>query len=166
MENRLTKFKKYDTKVSNMPIESWFAFMDHDRIIYDAPYQRDYVWTEKEQQDFLNSILNGVPLGAIAIRKKIVSNGRTHYEIVDGRQRLTTLNLFYTSVIPLKTEDGDLFFKDLNFSEQYSFGDKLLPMISLENISDIDAINYYLMVNFSGVPQNEEHKEKLLEMKK
>lgn len=59
-------------------------------------YQREYVWTDKEVTQLLDDINDEIDstseyfIGTVLVSKK---EEKTHYEVIDGQQRLTTLFL-------------------------------------------------------------------------
>jgi len=51
-------------------------------------YQRGLVWSDKDKQEFVDTLANGFPFGSILIRK----GDKGMYTVIDGQQRLTTIN--------------------------------------------------------------------------
>ena len=85
-------------------------------------HQREFVWTLKKQQKFLDSVLMGMPTSSILLR---VERGDPGVSLEDGRQRLTTLQNFFREGSVLKLQDGRLY-SDLPDSDKmhmrgYSF---------------------------------------------
>lgn len=161
MTNRIKQMKSVETEAVAITIEGWLAFFERDRVFFDADYQRDYVWTEKEQQQFLTDIASGLPMGAVAVVKEKDS---FVYELVDGKQRLTTLKMFFNDQISLKIGDDSVKFSELTQAEQFEFLKADLPMVRLKNASRKQRLEYFLKINFSGVPQSKEHQEKVQNM--
>lgn len=59
------------------------------------PYQREYIWTNRFKRDLIISILKGYPIGVIIVRQKLNDNlSNNNLEVIDGQQRLKTLNEF------------------------------------------------------------------------
>lgn len=165
MQNRIKDKRKFQTTVSNYSVESWLAFMETSRLNLFAYYQRDYVWETQQQQEFLNNIVSGFPLGGISVVKtKHPETFRNVYEIVDGKQRLTTLIKFFTDEISLVIDGVACLYSGLNQAEQNSFLTVPLPMITLENATEKEKIEYFYFINFSGVPQSNEHKLKIIDL--
>lgn len=156
--------KKFKMISSDVSIEFWFGAFEKDMIILDAPYQREYVWTEKEQQAFLMSVIQGLPLSVISVVKNYDHNGRTKYEVVDGRQRLTTLKMFFEGKISLNLDGEKVLFPELSMSDQLYFLQFSLTRLELEKASEKEKIEYFLRLNFGGVPQEEAHRQKVEKM--
>ena len=60
--------------------------------IYIPPFQRNFVWTQKEASRFIESLLLGLPVPGIFLAKEKTSKKMI---VIDGQQRLRTLQLFF-----------------------------------------------------------------------
>lgn len=62
----------------------------------DETFQRRFVWAEKHQVQFIETILEGFPAPEIYLwqGKPDDETGETHYSIVDGQQRVKSVVLF------------------------------------------------------------------------
>jgi uncharacterized protein with ParB-like and HNH nuclease domain len=56
------------------------------------PFQRNYVWTQKDASRFIESLLLGLPVPGIFLAREPESNKLL---VLDGQQRLKTLQFFY-----------------------------------------------------------------------
>lgn len=71
---------------------------------FDASYQRKSdVWAEDKKSFLIDSILKNYPIPAIFMRPIVDNNGKTKYDIVDGKQRLQAIISFIEEDIPLTT---------------------------------------------------------------
>jgi len=66
------------------------------------PFQREYVWRINEASRFIESILLGLPVPGIFLAKERESNKLL---VIDGQQRLKTLQFFYDGYFNPKVED-------------------------------------------------------------
>lgn len=66
-----------------------------DEDIYTPPFQRGYVWDIKMASRFIESLLLGLPVPGIFL--SLETNTEKHL-IIDGQQRLKTLQFFYRGV--------------------------------------------------------------------
>ena len=138
-------------------------------LFLDAEYQRPYVWGEEHQQALLKSIFENQPIDSVAVALNPKDPER-YCEMVDGKQRITTLIMFCEDKIPYKPENGQpLFFSEMEMPDQRNF--KKTRLTSNELLSNdskpdtqVDKVKYFLQKNFGGAPQTEEHRLKVEEM--
>lgn len=60
--------------------------------IYIPPFQRNYVWTQREASRFIESLLLGLPVPGIFLARERDSK---RLLVIDGQQRLKTLQFYY-----------------------------------------------------------------------
>lgn len=169
IENRIRDLETFDARSSSFTVESYIGYFERGAFDYYADYQRDYVWTHNEQQAFLSTLLAGYPVGSVAIVKHDDwdrSDG-PWLEVVDGKQRLMTLDKFVNNEIGFTMPDGKfLIWDELSGPEKLAFGRPYLPMITLHTSDKKVILDFFIGVNFTGVPQSNKHKERVLEMRK
>jgi len=73
------------------------------RIDLDADYQRERVWSRKDRELLLDSILQDIDIPKIYLAR--TKNESFDYECIDGKQRMTTLLSFFK---PETSEDNPL----------------------------------------------------------
>jgi hypothetical protein len=96
---------------------SWFIDMKtQGRLELDPPYQRRSVWTSKDKQFFLDTILNNYPCPAVYLQKENTEKGPL-YNVVDGKQRLSTVLDFYNGKIRLSKTFGIADYRGKKFSD-------------------------------------------------
>ncbi|UFH60564.1 DUF262 domain-containing protein [Sulfurovum mangrovi] len=101
--------------------EFWENFQ-LNKYNFDPAYQRYSVWSEEKQSFFIDSILRNYPVPPIFLHKKIDdATGKQSFDVIDGKQRLTSIIRFINNEIPATSEtdnEGDelagLYFKDLD----------------------------------------------------
>lgn len=125
--------------------------------IHDAPYQRGAVWDKPKQKALIETILRygGEKIPTITLRKL----GDKNYEIVDGKQRLLTAltpfvnGEFKLSGIYNKQLSGATI-SDLFDDWKMTYGSFMnckIPLDVMEEMSDEEAITYFIQINSSGV---------------
>jgi hypothetical protein len=67
----------------------------NNNAIYIPSFQRSYVWNVYRASRFIESLLLGLPVPAIFLSKELDSNRML---VIDGQQRLRTLQYFYNGV--------------------------------------------------------------------
>ena len=70
--------------------------------IFMPPFQRDYVWNIAEASKLIESCLLGLPIPGVFLAKE---SGSNKLLIIDGQQRLRTLQFFCTGVFNPKDDD-------------------------------------------------------------
>lgn len=139
------KQKIVDYDVKEYPVEiivnkfNNMADTDENEIFIPA-YQRSFVWDEERQSKFIESILLGLPIPYIFTAEN--EDGRM--EVVDGSQRIRTLNNFISNNLILSTLEildtcNGLKFSDFPISRQRKINNTSLRMIVLSEHSDEDA---------------------------
>lgn len=140
-------------RVQNTQTISWlFDQYIRERLELDPPYQRKSVWSQQFKDNFIDTILLNYPAPAIFLYQEIHGDGRTIYNVVDGKQRLTTVVEFVRGDFPVSDSSPvqplrGSFFENLPEEVKkafwsYLFAIEYLPSSEEGLISDIfDRIN-------------------------
>jgi len=64
------------------------------RIDLDADYQREKIWSRKNQEDLLDSIVRNIDIPKLYLAR-VTAGESFDYECIDGKQRMTTLLSFF-----------------------------------------------------------------------
>lgn len=111
--------------------------------LYIPDYQRDFVWSKKQQSLFIESLLIGLPVpyifGADISSEEDAGDGRV--EIIDGAQRVQTIDAFLTGELVLTGMERlplleNKKFEDLPIPRKRRFNRTTIRMIELENINE------------------------------
>lgn len=124
------------TRRQNFQNIAWFYDIYHRRLLnLDPPYQRRSVWNQEYKDFFIDTILINYPAPAIFIYEELTPDGVARYNVVDGKQRLTTIFEFIEGKFSVgeTTSIGEL--KGKYFSE-------------LDNESKIKFWNYVFLVEY------------------
>ncbi|MCR9065886.1 MAG: DUF262 domain-containing protein [Cytophagales bacterium] len=117
------------------------------------PYQRKVVWKKKKKQDLMDSLFRRYYIPKLVIREVRLSDNRTVNEIIDGQQRITTVQDFFSNQFPLpkslKDVSEDLpgkYYKDLD-SEVRKFIDKSLKYQAdvIKDILEPDNVKHQII---------------------
>lgn len=68
----------------------------NSKTFYVPPFQRSYVWSHRQASRFVESLLMGLPVPGLFVFKE--SDSPKHL-IIDGQQRLKTLQFFYDGLL-------------------------------------------------------------------
>ena len=139
---------------------------------YGINLQRDYVWESWQQNEFILSILLEKPLEPVILihhsENGAMDRESTIYYVIDGKQRLMTIQKFLHNEFPIIVNGEKYYWKDFADSTKMYFRSRATGITANVYYSYGDApitdemkiilFNYY---NFAGTPQAEEHKNKL-----
>ena len=97
-------------------------------------YQRQFVWNEERQSRFIESVLLGLPIPFMFMADRSDGN----LEVVDGAQRLSTLDAFLKNKLKLRQLEKLTLLQGLTYSElppaqQRKFRNRSLRMIVLSD---------------------------------
>lgn len=132
IENR--KIVDYDTKeftveLLNQKFESNEIFIPY--------YQRKYTWEPPRKSKFIESLILGLPIPFMFFVDTLEGN----LEVIDGSQRLRTINEFLTKDFHLKDLEklnklNDFTYQDLPLSQQRKLKNRSLRLIVLSDKAD------------------------------
>ena len=137
---------------------------------YGINLQRPYVWEHYQQNEFILSILLEKPIESFVVIQYHEGEDRgnvTNY-VIDGKQRLMTIQKFGKNEFPIIVDGKEYYFKDFDKDLQRFFESRVnyLTAVVYYTYEDIPAsdelkIKLFNFYNFAGTPQTEEHKKKL-----
>lgn len=126
-----------------------------DNELYVPDYQREFVWDDRHQSRFIESLILGLPVPFI-FSAEMMKTGRL--EIVDGSQRIRTMAAYINNELRLKgleklTELNGTYFRDLPSSRQRMFKNTPIRMIVLSASATEDVRKeMFDRINTSSVP--------------
>ncbi len=128
---------KYDTR--DFTVEHIVKKFQNDEL-YVPPYQRAFVWPELLRATFVESVILGLPIPMMFFAEN--DDGRL--EIVDGAQRVQTLEGFVSDDLPLRdlkklTALNKFRFRDLPEAQQRKFQNRPMRVVILESSTTLDA---------------------------
>jgi hypothetical protein len=83
---------EYDISFEPIPIRDFSDY--HEEFVVRPPYQRKSVWSRRKKQDLLDSLFRRYYIPRIVIRLVRLNEEQTIREVIDGQQRITTVQLF------------------------------------------------------------------------
>jgi uncharacterized protein with ParB-like and HNH nuclease domain len=135
---------------------------------YGRNLQRDLCWTLENKRELIWSMIKGnyVPsLTACILFDE--ENNKDTYQIIDGKQRLSTIFQFINNEFSIEFRGQEYFYKDLDYDIIHELV-HYFPLVKIvrtegdwRNLTDDEKIQLYLRLNFTGVPQNKEYLEEL-----
>ena len=148
----------------NQAVEQVLVRIEQGRYVMDPEFQRDFIWDEAKQSKLIESVLMRIPLPVFYLAED--EYGRR--VVVDGLQRLSTLQRFANNELRLNLSDRpDLHrkrFGDLAPIFQDRFGDCNLILYVIDaKAPDQTRLDIFERVN-SGVPLSRQQMRNCLYM--
>ncbi len=97
---------QYDTIRTNQAIKDFHDYAED----YETrpPYQRKVVWAEGKQKALMDSLFRRYYIPSIVLREVIIDEQQSKWEVVDGQQRITSVQNFFRDKLPLPKSLGDI----------------------------------------------------------
>lgn len=154
-----------DMDNNKMVISEFYENDTAGKYKYDAVYQRDKVWSEEKRSFLIDSILKNYPIPPVFLRLRINKDtGVTKYDVIDGKQRLSTIRDFIDGKVQLPDDFGDgimgnaelngAYFADLDNFDKYKkqFWRYRIPIIFIETEEEEVIKNVFDRLNRNGEP--------------
>lgn len=99
---------RYYRKSTSITISNFYEQYQLNKYKLNPPYQRDFnVWDMDQKSFLLDTIFKNFPTPPIFLEQKIdADTGITNYDVIDGKQRLSTIIGFINNEVPLPKEFG------------------------------------------------------------
>lgn len=146
--NPKTEYTIVPTEIS---IKDFFEYKED--FVTRPPYQRKAVWNKKKKQALMDSLFRRYYIPKLVIREVRKDDSGTVSEIVDGQQRITTVQDFFDNKYPLPKTLSDLgddlagkYYKDLD-TEIRKFIDKSLKYQAdvIKNIEEPNNVEHQII---------------------
>ncbi|WP_414529470.1 DUF262 domain-containing protein [Nodularia chucula] len=165
------KTKRVDYNTLEYPIEvivqKYLDGKDKDENeVFIPDYQREMSWDEDRQSKFIESVILGLPLPYIFVADISGSEDLARLEIIDGTQRIRTLDEFINNRLRLqnlkKLENLNGFnFQDLPLPRQRRFNRTTIRMIQLTEDADEEIRrDLFERINTGSLELNEMEKRR------
>ncbi|MCW8922657.1 MAG: DUF262 domain-containing protein [Gammaproteobacteria bacterium] len=145
-----------------------FDLEEKGLLVVDNSFQRNYVWTKKNQVQLIESVLMGCPIPEIYLWNTGTNEdtGNTCYSIVDGQQRTGAIfqyisNSFKLAESSLSDNNAcydrvkNRFFKDLEVEEKKAIWAYVFSVrIIRNNVCREDIVSMFLRLNSNNMTLN------------
>lgn len=98
------------TELRTIPLSLFKSMRDDKTLDVSPEIQRRAVWPPKSKMLLIDSLARGVPIGAVTLYQYKHDDGYDMYEVIDGKQRLSTFFEFIDS--GFKIEESKILNKD------------------------------------------------------
>lgn len=125
--------KRLVTEQGRYPLDSLDTILNKS-IQLDPEYQRSFVWDNRQKSKLIESFIMNIPIPPVFLYEVEFAK----YEVMDGRQRLTTIRDFYTDAFAL---EGLEIWKELNGMKYSQLPENVKLGIDRRYISTIVILN-------------------------
>ncbi|WP_316633760.1 DUF262 domain-containing protein [uncultured Flavobacterium sp.] len=121
--------------------------IQREELILQPEFQREFVWTPKHMEKFIQTILDGFPFPEIYISQKGINLDTltTQNVVVDGQQRLTTIKRYIDGTYDF--EKSIPLFKDLDGQEKTDFLNYDVTVRDLKDAAPETIIEIFKRIN-------------------
>jgi len=149
VKNGNRTFKK--SSISKIPKNTYNMMIDSlllrlRKTNMNPIYQRSLVWSSNDKTNLIDALIQGRSIGALTFVKNDFSD-EFLYEILDGKQRLSTIAEFIADSFPYQ----NIFFSELTKAAQLDFLNQPVAVSELSFSNDKEKIEYFIELNSAGV---------------
>ncbi len=133
----------------------------HRELNLAPAFQRMSVWSNRDRQKLIESLLQGIPIPSIFLAKRQGKGGRIVYDVIDGKQRIETILLFMGKGplavdeelwlhAPLGDEPASWWtWRDLDSNTRHRFLSTSVPVVEVEGgVPEITTV--FVAINSTG----------------
>lgn len=157
------KIEKQSSRIKYLMTEIEFDF-DVYLNSCGVKLQRPFVWSLEQQREFIMSIFLQRQIPQIAL----ILDANNKAEVIDGKQRLMTIQGFYNNKFAIELEGMEFYYKDLPLDYKSHFDwvhlDCRVAYYDIKGIDDNFRIQWFNWINFAGTEQDKEHKEMITKL--
>ena len=131
--------------------------------------QRGFVWNLEQKRELIHSIIIGRHIPHCAIINIIdpKDESKDIWQVIDGRQRLSTIKFFTEDEFTIVLEGKEYLYSELpkdyvSAIEHFYFRYYVVNENWDNRISDQQKIDWFRFINFAGTIQDKQHLDKLL----
>lgn len=135
---------KYDEIQSGL-----IPITDPNKMTLDVAFQRNLVWTLEQKQSLILSILQQMPIGMFYINESF-DNPNIDVVLYDGKQRFDAIKGFLYGEFPITINNQDYYWYDLKDDDVATILSTSISINTTNFDSEVDLINYYLLINQAG----------------
>ena len=143
---------------ADFPVDVLVKRIEEEDFIIPG-FQREYVWKQNQASQFIESLVIGLPTPTLFLAKDKFSN---KYLVIDGQQRLKTLQYFYKEHFPnekkfkltevIESINGKTY-SGLSPSDRRSLDNAIIHCIIIsENYDSLGMFHVFERLNTKGTP--------------
>lgn len=138
-------------------LSSFDSIVYHFGIDIEPEYQRGLVWQLEDKQKLIDSIFKGIDIGKFVFIRRDFDEKGALYEILDGKQRLTTIIEYRED----RFRFNGLLFSELHPYDQSHIKGYHIATAEITNPTKEQIYKYFLRLNTGGKPIDISHLQKV-----
>lgn len=132
--------------------------MAYRGVDFNPSYQRDLVWTMEQKTALIESIFNNFDIGKFTFVVRNYTPDRVfYYEILDGKQRLSTILEFYEDRLAWRGKK----FTELCYEDAHHFIGYQIVQGQVREATEQQIYKLFVKMNTSGAPVSKQHLDKI-----
>ena len=141
----------------NTSLDTILSRYYHFGVNLSPSYQRDLVWNKENKEKLIEALFSGRDIGKFVFVSDDTSD--ILYEILDGKQRLTTIIEYVENKFSYK----GVFYKDLSMEDRRIFKNRTVSIADIDKhfYTDKDIVSIFVDLNDTGVPVSKEFLDKI-----
>lgn len=138
-----------------MKISQFLEWNKHKHVNFEPAYQRKgNIWSLKDKEYLIDTILKDLPVPELFLYNRILPRGNFVFDVVDGKQRLSTIIEFSKNEfqITIETQEGDkrVLFKNMVPEMQEKFYKYELRYFEIKDLSIEAMFDIFVRINRTG----------------
>ena len=139
-------------KQSQLKIVDIYSWLEGQILQYKIKIQRNSAWRNEDREEFIDTIINGYPIPPIFISSGILDEEKlvNIYHVLDGRQRLETIQNFINKNFTYK---GKLY-DELDKRERVKILNYFVPIITIDDSNVQQLKEIFKRLNKTAIKLN------------
>lgn len=164
LQKDLSYYEEIESVVITTQLKYVYQWYKDKQVDLNPIYQRDLVWTQEQKEHYLINLFEGrAKIEPTIVQYYEDDTDNEIYEVLDGKQRLSTLFDFIDNKISVK----GLYFKDLhdddqkflmNFNVQYN---RVMKRNGYNNLDIKTKLQLFYEINLYGTKMSDEDLERV-----
>lgn len=117
----------------------------NDRLSIRPPYQREFIYKDKQRDAVIETIRKGFPLNTMYWSKV----DKDKFEVLDGQQRTISIGQFINGDFTIRINKDDKFFHNLSETAQNEILDYELTIYICEGTEE-EKLEWFKVINIAG----------------
>ena len=139
-------------KQSQLKIVDIYSWLEGQILQYKIKIQRNSAWRNEDREEFIDTIINGYPIPPIFISSGILDEEKlvNIYHVLDGRQRLETIQNFINKNFTYKGKQYD----ELDKRERVKILNYFVPIITIDDSNVKQLKEIFKRLNKTAIKLN------------